>query len=299
MIKNVALFFKNIIDWANNERSIFSYLVEALKVTNNNIILATPLILSFFLLSSYLMFMPVAGNPQAFVFILIVFFAMSAVFLSGWLYIISKAVDAHVGADGEDVFIKEDSNEAISLLKIFPTGVGKHFVSFFLMIMLFFVMLTGLIIVTYKTGLMFIGSIGISRADLLLALSSQDAMRTLITSMSFEQQLKLNYWNLYFLLTTTMFSYLLMLWAPEIIYSGRNVLETLLSSIIKLFKRFFKSFGFFVFISALYFVITLLSAIFKSPILQFIMTVLYFYFLVYSSVLIFLFYRKEFKGSDR
>ena len=39
MIKNVALFFKNIIDWANNERSIFSYLVEALKVTNNNIII--------------------------------------------------------------------------------------------------------------------------------------------------------------------------------------------------------------------------------------------------------------------
>ena len=57
MIKNVALFFKNIIDWANNERSIFSYLVEALKVTNNNI---KPIILAIILQIKYNELLPFA-----------------------------------------------------------------------------------------------------------------------------------------------------------------------------------------------------------------------------------------------
>lgn len=305
MIEKIALFFKNILDWLKLDNCIFRYFFDALKITNNSLILATPLILFILFASTYLILSPV-NKVFNIAFVLFLFFAMTAAFFSGWFYTIKLAVEDFLTPKTLDVVVSDEGNDAAPtapedmfyLIKQFPVGVAHNFVPFFFMVVLFFIMLTGVIFFSYKSAYLLIGSVGITRPELFFALSSPDAMRKLVTSLTIDQQIKLSYWNLYFLFTTTFYSFLVMFWAPEIIYSEDSVLKDLLHSISKLFKKFFRALMMFAFLMLVYFVISLLSTWIRLPLLQFLMTVIYFYFLVYAAVLVFLFYKKEFTSKE-
>src|SRR5574344_62183 len=299
MVEKIALFFKNILDFLKSDTCIFKYFSNSLKITNNNLILATPLILFILFASTYLMLSP-ATKLFNIVIVLLLFFALTAAFFSGWFYTIKLAVEDFVAPKKIDVVVSDDGNKSqvkedtFFLIKQFPTGVANHFVQYFLMVILFFVLLTIVIFITFKTAYLLIGGIGISRPELFWALSSPEAMRKIISSLTVEQQIRLSYWNLYFLFTTTLYSFVIMFWAPELIYGKENVFKAFWVSVKRLFSKFFRSLTMFSFLMLVYFIISIFSAIARLPILAFFMTVVYFYFLVYAAVLVFLFYKKEF-----
>ena len=166
------------------------------------------------------------------------------------------------------------------------------------MILLFFVLFTLVVIFTYKSALLLIGSIGISRPELFFAMSSPEAMTSLLKNLTLEQQTKLSQWNLYFIFTTTLYSFLVMFWAPEIMFKQQTAFHAFVTSVSKLIKKFFKALTIFSFLMILYFIIMLLSAIVKLQFAQFLITVVYFYFLLYAAMLIFLFYKKEFEADE-
>lgn len=281
MIEKIAMFFKNILDWYKSDLCFLKYFTEAIKVANSNIILVTPLIIFVIFTTFYMVLSPLSAVSP--LLSLLLLFAIIAMFFSGWLYTIKLAVSA-----------ENDKNDSLDLLKKFPSGVGKHFLDLFFVTLIFFLLLALVIVVTYKSAYLLIGDLGISRPELFFALSSPESMNTLFTNLTTEQQNKLLYWNYYFLLTTTIYSFLIMFWTPEIMFKKESVINSLIGSLLKLFKKFFKSLSLFMYLMFLYLIISILTILFKNPVVQYLCTVVYFYFLVYAAVLIFLFYKREF-----
>lgn len=286
MIEKIALFFKGISDYMKSDLCLFKYFKDSLVITNNNFVLISPLILFIMFLGIFLRFSTV-NSFSTLVLVLLIFFALSSVFFSGWTYTVMLAVKA-----------KQGEEDAFAVLKQFPTGVGKYFLQYFLMLIIFSLLFTLVIIFTYRSAHFLIGSFGISRPDLFLAMSSPETMTQLIKSLTVEQQIKLSQWNLYFIFTTTVYSFLVMFWIPEIIFKDDSVLNAFVSSLGKIFKKFFKSLTIFAFLTLVYFVISLLTALAGNHILEFIITVLYFYYMLYAVVLVFLFYKREFCDNE-
>ena len=126
-------------------------------------------------------------------------------------------------------------------------------------------------------------------------LSSAVDMKAFLDSLSFEQLMKLNNWNMLFLAATTILSFLFMLWIPEIVFKTPNPFKALVYSIKRIFSTPMKSFKLFVFMTVLNFVLSFINTFsIINPILYFIMLAVYFYFLVYIVMLIFLYYDREF-----
>ena len=86
-----------------------------------------------------------------------------------------------------------------------------------------------------------------------------------------------------------------MLWIPEIIYTKRNAIVALFTSIKKVFVRFWKSIILYIYILIIQSIVSVLSAYsLINPFLYLVAMVVYFYFLVYVVVLIFSYYDREF-----
>ena len=101
-------------------------------------------------------------------------------------------------------------------------------------------------------------------------------------------------------LIPTIVSFLLMLWMPEIIYTLKNPLIALFTSIKKVFVHFGNSVKLYIYLSVLQLLISLLGPFsLKNPILYMLMIIVYFYFLVYVVVLIFSYYDQEFRDENK
>ena len=101
---------------------------DTVKTTNDNIILATPLIVFMWVLSLYLSFSKssVTSVPLMILFFTTVIF-MTAAFFSGWFYMVKEAIIL-----SKQVFVlDEDKSKAVfNLLKTFSSGIGQFFLSF-------------------------------------------------------------------------------------------------------------------------------------------------------------------------
>lgn len=267
---------------------------DTIKITNDNIILATPLILFMWISSMYIAFSKGAANSAPLMllsFITLLF--MTSAFLAGWFYMVKKAINL-----SKQVFVL-DSDRAkatFNLLKSLSIGIGKYFLSFLGQTAFSFVIfaITGLLI--FKLGSVLIGDIGIDPTELKTVLASTTEMKTFLDSLTLEQLIKLNNWNLLILGFTSLLSFLSMLWIPEIIYNTINPFKALFKSIAKIFKKPLNAIKLYIFITIINFVLSLLNALsMLNPILYFVIMILYFYFLVYLVVLIFNYYDNEFR----
>ena len=269
-------------------------LKTSVKTTNDSIILATPLILFMWLLGSYIAITKSAVNTLPLVilsFITTVF--MVAAFSAGWFYMVKKSIQL-----SKQVFVldADRAKATFNILKKMPSGIGKYFLSF--LGMLFFaslvVSVTGFLV--FKLGMILIGSLNLDPAQLKNVLSSTADMKTFLDSLSFEQLIKLNNWNLLFLGTTSVITFLFMLWIPEIVCQTRNPFLALFRAIKKTFKKFWSSLKLYIFISVLNLILSFISTFsLTNPLLYFVMLVIYFYFIVYIVVLLFTYYDNEFE----
>lgn len=266
---------------------------DTVGITNDNIILAFPLILFMWVLSLYVSFSRQTVNSLPLLILSsITVLVMTGAFFAGWFYMVKKAVKL-----SKQVFVLDTdrAKATFNLLKTIPAGIGKYFLSYSGMIILFVIIICIVGAGVFQLGVNLIGKLDLNPEQLKSVLSSAADMKAFLDSLSFEQLIRLNNWNLLFLATTTVMSFLFMLWAPEIAFNTKNPFTALVNSVKKIFHRFGRCLKLFVFLTVLNFVLSFINTFsLFNPILYFIMTVVYFYFLVYLVMLIFLYYEREF-----
>lgn len=272
---------------------MIKYFKDAFKYTNENIILATPLVLFMLILSVYLGVARFSNkNLFALILLLVTLLLMISAFLAGWFYMAKKAIDI----SSEEYIMDEDRTKAsFGLIKEFAIGVGDYFFTFIGYSLFVTVLAVALALGVYYLGTHIIGDFGFSIEALSKAAASTEGMKIFLTSLTPEQLMRLNKWNMLFMAVSSLFSFFTLFWVPNIIYHTKNPVTSLFKSIKLVFLKFKGTFVLFIYVMFINFVISFLNTIAAvNPILYFVMSIIYFYFIVYTIVLIFLYYDKEF-----
>ena len=275
---------------------MFKLFKEAFKTANDCIILAIPLVLFMWILSFYFGFSnSVVNSPAEIILAFITVLFMTGAFLSGWFHMVKKAIEI-----SRKVFVldADRAKATMDLFKNIPYGIGQYFLAFVLMLLAFLLIVAIAAMVVYLIGDIYIGNV-FTPEQLSSALSSTQDMKTFIESLDNEQLIKLNLWNLLIMGTTTVLSFILMLWIPEIIYKTVNPLLALFRSIKKVFVKFKTSLGVFIYISVLNLVMSFIGTFtLINPLLYILIMTIYFYFIIYVVILLFLYYVREFSGAE-
>ena len=167
---------------------------NTIEITNNNIILATPLIVFMWILSLYLGFSKMSVNSLPLLFLsFVTVILMTSAFFAGWFYMIKQAIDL-----SKQVFLlDEDRNKAIfNLLKTIPSGIGQYFLSFLGLILISLIIISIVGFLSYQAGMMLIGNLDLDVVQLKNVLYSTSDMKLFLDSLTFEQLMKLNNWNM-------------------------------------------------------------------------------------------------------
>ncbi len=262
---------------------MFKIIRDSFKLTNKYIILATPLIL-FSLISSIYLAFSLKGNTISMAFAIILFFLMCGAFLSGWFLMISRCVK------------NPDFEDPNTLIKEFPEGVGEYFLPTIGMILLSFIVGVALFLISSAIGMKIIGDTGISSADFSAAAASVDSLKTFLSSLTNEQLIKLNLWNLLLFGTMSLTYFIIMFYSPALFFKNKNPFIALFAGLKDLFSRhFFKNVLLFLFIFCTYSIISVLVATFGTNIFaHFVFTLINFYFFTYAVVLVYNYYYNNF-----
>ncbi len=256
---------------------------HAFEITNNNLFLTVPLVMFMLLLSVYVglvVWSPGTSDAKWILAIITSFFMITA-FIAGWLNMIKETI--------------KPSSPALSPLQQISVGIGAYFLPLAGAFIIASVLMGAVTLLVYKLGLLMFGPLSFDHASLLRAVSSTQEMKVFVESLSMEQLMELFNWNMLFVITSTVFSFLFLLWVPEIMFCTKNPVVALWCSQKKLFGKFKNSLKLFFYLVLINFVISFLSNIAAfSPILYLLVLMLYFYFLVYVVVLVFLYSDREF-----
>lgn len=252
---------------------------DSFGLTNKYIILATPLIL-YSLLSMIQIAVAFNKNIIYLTVVSVILFLLTGAFFSGWFFMITNAV-----RENED-------DEGVFLINRFPEGVGEYFFSVSGAVIFITVLMLILFYAVYFAGMKLIGNPDISLSALTQASANPSALKTFMLSLSREQILKLNQWNILIFLSMSVMYFSLMFYAPAVFFKSKNPLKAFWLNIKDLFGRnFFKNLGLYIFIFVTYFVISLIPAVFKiNSLIYFVFTLINFYYIIFAWVLIFNFY---------
>lgn len=276
---------------------------EAIKVTNYNIILAIPLIVFIKVLDLYSLYSKynIDSTPKFLIASITVLF-MFGVFCAGWFYMVKGAVKL-----SKKIFILDTdrAKATLHLFKKFPAGVGKFFLSFVGVYVIFLFIQAIATPIVYLLGVNIIGGLDTESMQHLqeIAINSELAanqgMPAFIDKLSVEQIIFFGKWSLLFMSVTSIVMYFLMLWIPEIICFTPNPFLALWKSIVKLFKDFFTTIRLFITLWFMGFVLLFINTFAViNPFAYIVMSIILFYFSVYLVVLIFLYFDKKYAGGD-
>ena len=271
---------------------------QACKITNSNIILAVPLIVGIKMLDLYTFFSRAHMDSSGKVILAsITVLFMSGVLCALWFYMVKGAV-----ALSKKVFVLDvdRANASLGLFKTIPEGIGKFFLSFVgVYLILFFIQLIATPVV-YLLGINIIGTLDEASAQQLMQIASDPASNTAMAS--FVEQLTpaqivfFGKWSLLFMIATSVIMYVLMLWVPEILYRTANPFVALFTSIAKLFKDFWNTFRIFISLWLMGFVLLFIYTFAViNPLAYLIVSIIMYYFMVYLTVLIFLYYAEKYE----
>ena len=272
---------------------------DATKITNYNIILTIPLIVFVKILDLYSLYSKytVDSTPK-FVLASITVLFMFGVFCAGWFHMIKEAIQL-----SKKVFVldADRARATLNLFKIIPDGIGKFFLSFVGVYVIFFVIQIIATPIVYLLGINIIGGLDPTSMQHLQemtidpAIASNQGMAAFIDSLTPEQIVFFGKWSLLFMSITSIIMYLLMLWIPEIIYKTPNPFVALWKSLVKLFKDFFTTVRLYLSLWFMGFALLFVNTFaVLNPFAYVFMSIVLFYFSVYFVILIFLYYDRKY-----
>ena len=264
------------------------------KRTNDSIILAIPLILFWSIMSWYCFYTrSYADGIAQLILSFVTFMVMFAAFSAIWFYLVKKTLKL---STEEYVFEKDRKSEFLKLLKSVPKGLGKLFLP---MIAVSFIYITAFMFIIFAAAYLSIKYVGpidfefIFGSDLFV---SSGELLSRFSELPDNMLWSLNCFISIINISVAVLLFIGMLWIPEIVYSYQNPFKSLILSIKKLFSKFWKSLGLFVYISFLYLILLILNSLLMvNPYLYFIVLILTYYFFIYFVVLIFSYYEQEFQ----
>lgn len=253
------------------------------KLTNKYIVLATPLIL-YSLISNVYFAMSIHGRVINLIIAIAIILLMTGAFLAGWFKMIK------VGVLEPN---REDSN---TLMSEFPSGVGEYFVSTTVAMFLYIGLVAICLLVSYFVGKGLIGDVGITADSLSKAMESPQELKTFMLSLTNEQLIRLNQWNLLLMSAMLLPNFLTIFYLPALYFKNKNPFFALIIAIKDLFsKKFFINFGIGVLIFTVYFIISIFMTVFAmNVVLHFLITLINFYFITAVGVGIFYYYYNSF-----
>ena len=272
---------------------------KAIKITNDNIILAIPLILFMWIINFYSLFSKYTVDtlPELILASITILFMVGA-FFAGWFYMIKGAI-----ALSKKVFVLDEdrAKATLNLLKVIPAGIGKYFLSFVGMYIILFAIQVIVSIIVFSIGVHTIGTLDPASVQHLqnFALdqsqSSEQAMVAFVDTLTPQQIAFFGKWSLLFMVISSAVFFLIMLWLPEIAYNTLNPLVALWRAVKKLFKTFFKSLALFLNMWIIGFLLLFVNTFaLINPFTYLIMSIVLFYYSVYVMVLLFLYYDETF-----
>ena len=291
MIEKTAQFCKNMTDWFKSERCFVKYFIDAFRMTNGNILLLTILLLFVFLMSIYILIV------QSGIITLITLILIMSILASGLFYSMKESIK---------ICYAKDENNGISNLTVknrvtlgmFCTGVGKYYLSFLGMLILFFIMSGLVIYLTFIAASHFIcdiSKLGIDIRLFFLTLADPNSAGTILSGLDKTEQMYFRDWNRLFLITTQLYTFLLIFWIPETLFVKKNIFISLFNSVIKVIKNLPNALCIYLTILLINYIIaglTILSN--NNALLIFILSILSFYLVIYDFYAIFLYYKSRY-----
>jgi len=228
---------------------------------------------------------------------LVIVILLSSALAAGFFYAIKHTTDKQM--KGEKV---EKTNIKLAV-STFYTGVGEYYLSFICMFVVFFI-LAGLVI----AGTFFladklicsVSALGLDAASIYVILADPNQVGALTQSISPQQQQYLRYWCRLFLFTTQAFTFLIMLWIPEVMYARKNIFTAFFTSIKKIFSDFPRALCVYLTTMFLNYMLALFIVLFsRFSIISFLLNIVSLYLLVYVFYAIFIYYKTMFIENTR
>lgn len=287
MIEKIAVFCKNLLDWFKSDRCFVSPFIKAFPLANNLLLITLGLFLATFNTLYFAVSMRMGVNLLIAVFILA--FLSSAV-ASGFCQVVKQSVQEY---DENEDFKNYDVK---TTFEIFYTGVGRRYLQFFGGFMLFFVIIIAGMMLSMILATKFIcplSSIGLDLDTLQLVMANQGALAEFASQMTKSQVVHLLV--LFYItnvITPFIMGYFLMLWIPEFMYSGKNVVVSLFTSIKKLFSDFWNTLCIYILIVLGHIFIAFAFALLpQTSIMLYISSLIFIYWVIYNFFTIFIYYK--------
>ena len=244
---------------------MLKFFKDNFKYTNDCIILATPMVLFFIFLQLYLdTFQYNLSSLASYItFFLTLWIAISGCF-AGWFYMVKKTLQF-----SKKTFLF-DTDRVTALTKLFLClfkGIGRFFLKFLSLIVVFFIFLKVIKLIT---------NIIIYNPNLNIRYNTVAIISSIFVFF-------ISYWVIF--------------WIPEIIYTYTNPFKALINSIKKAYISFESTSIIYIIVCICGFAIhfSIMNSM-EFPLLYFFLLLLSYYFILYTVLLIFRHYEKNFIG---
>lgn len=289
MIGKIAVFFKNILDWFKSDRCFIYPFIKAFPMANNLLLITLALCFATFNALYFALSLQFRVNVIIITLILALF---SSAFVAGFCNIVKDTVEK--GNNGED-FERLDTKASF---ESFYVGVGKKYLPFLFGFIFFFLILIFSMMISLLLATKFIcplSSIGLDIDSLQMILANPNAMTEFASHMTKSQILHLlGLFYITNIITPFIVGFLLMLWIPEFIYTGKNVFLSLLTSIKKLFSDFWNALCIYLIITFVHFLLALVFALLpQTSIMLYLSSLAFIYWVIYNVFTLFIYYRTK------
>lgn len=266
---------------------------NSFTITNDCIILATPLIIFLSILGWYFDYAASSiDNITKLILAAATILIMTSGFAAAWLYMAKKTIFL-----SKKIFIfdKERVKALWYLIISMPKGIGRLFLPILEVISLYLLIYIILFLGIYLLISKFAGSINLDSFSIqTIMLSSQELINE-VNQLTDDEIIIINYWYLLTFIGSSIISFITMLWIPEIVYNEKNAFKALYNSAKKIFLDFKSSIILYLYITAIIITLSVLNTFLMfTPILYFFVLLFYYYFLVYIIVLLFTYYDRTY-----
>ena len=270
---------------------------DCFKITNDCIILVTPLIIFLSILSWYVNFaFNSIDDATKLLLGVVTLFVMFCGFFASWIYMIKKTITL---SKKVYIFDNDRAKDLQQLIIALPKGIGKLILPIMCTVSIYIFIYFGLYCILNFFISKYVGYIDFSEIDFdAISLSSKELLET-VNDFDLSDMKIFALWYFSSAILVNFVTFLTILWIPEIVYSTKNAIKALFSSIKKVFMNFKSVLCLYLFIFVIVKLLSIINTILLLvPILYFFVLIITYYFIVYLVVLLFTYYELNFAKEE-
>lgn len=270
---------------------------DCFKITNDCIILVTPLIIFLSILSWYVNFaFNSIDDVKKLLLGAITLFVMFCGFFASWIYMAKKTINL---SKKVYIFDNDRIKDIKKLIIALPKGIGRLFLPIMGTVSLYILIYVGLYCLLNYFITKYAGYIDLSNIDIeSLNLSSKNLIDS-INNMELSEMKIIAIWYLASTITVNLITFLTIFWIPEVVYKEQNFIKALFSSIGKVFKNIKSVLILYIFMFCIIKILSIVNTLLLLvPLLYFFVLLITYYFIVYLVVLLFTYYERKFAQNE-